>query len=220
MSDPTEPVPVTPPAESTPQVESTPPDGSGDAGTVWKVLTAVFAVAAIGFAVWAFSLNSDAQSSEDASTGQIATLQEQVDQLTEQNEALESEKAQLEQDKAALEQGDQEQAAADKKLIDDAVAGLGVPADKLDVQAQQVTDAGVALETAQSALDAATDELTTAQAERDVAEALFVNAQLCAAGSINAVTLLSDGDATNAAASLDTVAPACTVAFADANQPS
>jgi FtsZ-binding cell division protein ZapB len=214
MTDPTEPVPVTPPAES-----STPQDG-GNSGTVWKVLTAVFGVAAIGFAIWAFSLNSDSQSTEEASTGEIATLQAQVEELTEQNATLESENAQLEQDKAGLEQGAQEQAGADKTLIDDAVAGLGVPADKLGVQAQQVTDAGIALETAKAALDAATDELTTAQAERDVAEALFVNAQLCAAGSIDAVTLLSSGDATSAAASLDTVAPACTVAFDDANQPS
>jgi uncharacterized protein HemX len=86
-----------------------PPTARGS-GSLWKVLTAVFAVAAIGLAIWVFTLSSDAASVEDAAASEIDALQtendqlaEQISALEEQNAALDEENATLEDEKAALE---------------------------------------------------------------------------------------------------------------------
>jgi uncharacterized protein HemX len=96
MSDSTQPITPPPPANA-------PPTTGGQSGTVWKVLTALFAAAAVGLGIWAFTLNSDAQSSEDAATGEIATLQAENATLTEQVATLEATNATLEQEKADAE---------------------------------------------------------------------------------------------------------------------
>jgi hypothetical protein len=106
-----------------------------------------------------------------------------------------------------------------QQQIDAALADLGVPADRIPVTAQEVADATAALATAIAATEQAEGETGTAQAERDQAVALADNAQLCAAGTADALGRLSGGDADSAVAALETVAPACTAAFDEANQP-
>jgi len=83
-----------------------------------------------------------------------------------------------------------------------------------------VTDATAALDQANQALEQAQGDLETATAQRDQAVALAQNAQLCAAGSLQAITLVGEGDTDGAVAALEQVAAACEAAFDDANQPS
>jgi len=93
---------------------------------VWKVLTAVFAVAAIGFAIWAITLNNDLQSTEDSATGEIATLQGQNEELTQQVTDLEEDVTAAEAETAVVteEAGQALRQAVD--AIDVAAGGLAV----------------------------------------------------------------------------------------------
>ena len=206
--------------QSRPEQPLTPSAPDQGSGTMWKVLTALFAVAAIGFAVWAFTLNADAQDTEQAGAEQVATLEAENQQLTEQVATLEEEKAALEQQKTDLEQGSQQALAEAQQAIDQALQGLDVAQERLTVSEQQVTDATAALQQATDALSSATGDLEVAQAERDQARALAQVSQVCAAGSLSALAVLADsGDAEAAGAEITKVAPACEAAFADSNQP-
>lgn len=208
-----------------PSSPSSTPGTAGDdqrqesSSTVWKVLTAVFAVAAVGLGIWAFTLNNDAQAGEDQASSALATLEADNEELAAQVATLEEEKSTLEDEKATLEEQVGQQSSEAQQAIDDAVAGLGIPAGALQVTDQQVSDAVAALDAATGALATVEGDVETAQAQRDQAAALAETAQLCAGGSANATSLLGDGDVDGAAASLNTVAPACQAAFAEENQP-
>lgn len=89
------------PQPGQPPTPSASPAAQGS-GTLWKALSAVFAVAAVGFAAWAFTLNADAQETEQAGAEQLVALEAEHQQLAEQVAALESEKAALQQANDAL----------------------------------------------------------------------------------------------------------------------
>lgn len=205
---------------------------AGD-GVLWKVLTGLFAVTAVGLAIWAFTLNADAQSVEGAAASeiasleadnedladQVATLEEENATLGEQNAALEEEIATLEEENADLLEQSQQLSQDARRAIRQAIAALGDLAEQQAITEQQVADVTAALQAATDALAVAEGDLATAQAERDQAVALAEAGRLCAAGSVTATRLLSEGDVDGAVASLTSVASACEAASAAENQP-
>lgn len=197
------------------QPSSTASAPAGSSATTWKVLTAVFAVAAVGLGAWAIWLNQDAQSTEDAATTEIAILQAERDQLATEVEELTAANEELSAANEQLQAQSTQLADEAKSALTQAVEALNVAANELQTSDQQVADATAALEQATQALEQAEGDLSTAEAERDQALAVAENAQLCAAGSITAITLITEDDIDGAVDALNQVAPACQAAFAD-----
>ena len=214
---------------------ASPPSSARRTTTVWQVLTAVFAIAAVALAIWVFMLYNDARSDEDIATSEITSLQTEVDGLTEQVSALEDENATLAQDNAALrdeiaaveednaaledenaglQRQSQQLSQEAQQAIDQAVAALEILADERQIGDQQVADSTAALQAANDALADARGDLETAVAERDQAVALAETARTCASGAMTAVGQLGEGDIDGAAeAALEAAAAGYTLAL-------
>lgn len=172
---------------------SSPADGPKQGGgQLWKVLTAVFGIAAVGFAVWAFSLNSDLDDTASASSGAIAMLEEQV--------------ATVEAEKAAIEQEAEQLALGTAQLADasaEAKKQLSATSEQLAVSEQQVSDATAASQSA-------TTDAQKAQAQAE-------SATVCAKGALSAWDTFLGAEnveqgLSDAAKFLESTKPACDAA--------
>ncbi len=182
------------------------PESSSDPARTWKIVTALLAVVAIGLGIWAVVLNNDLKSTEDDASSQIASLEAA-------NQELSDEVASLKVDVEEAQTETEVVTKAAKTALNEAVEALGVAAEGLVVQDAAIAEATKALDDANAALTEASGELATTEAQRDQALALAENAQLCAAGSLNAVELIADGDIDGATAALEQVAPSCKAAL-------
>jgi hypothetical protein len=161
------------------------------------VLCALLALAAVGFAVWAFSAQSDADDAEE--------------KLAAQQQAAQAETAP--EPTAAPDSGGEAPDAADEELqsqLDALAAELGTVGESVEDVQQQIDGAQERVDEAQAARDEAANAVDTARAELDAFRAQAELAATCLRGTFDSVAAaLESGGAEAAVTQLQQLAGDC-----------
>jgi chromosome segregation ATPase len=198
-------------AKPDPQPESDPPPEAKPGGeearrrrpTLWIVLTVLFALAAVGLGIWAFSLNSDLDDAE-------ATVEKQDDQIAAQKEQLAAQEEEL----AQAEEPGGDLIAGAKQAYEEVGSELQVSEQESAAVEQELENAASQLEQAEAEVAEAKSEADKAKATLKEAEASAETAKACAQSAIAAFGSIFEAASVQegiegAVAQLETLEPAC-----------